>query len=100
MEHRNQKTKNEMVRTPFHSRGKIPHILKQKLCIFTTSLSSFIKTEPLDQFASHFHSFFLKGSSYEKYKKILKIDIIRDHVTKNVTRIKKNVFFKTQYYRF
>ena len=45
----------------------------------------------MDQFASNIHPFFLKGSSYEKYKKILKIDIIRDHVTKNVTRVEKKI---------
>ena len=45
----------------------------------------------MDQFASNIHPFFLKGSSYEKYKNILKIDIIRDHVTKNVTRVKKKL---------
>ena len=43
----------------------------------------------MNQFASNFHPFFLKGSSYEKYLKNLKIPIIRDHVTKNVTRVKK-----------
>ena len=45
----------------------------------------------MDQFALNIHPFFLKGSSYEKYKKILKIDIIRDHVTKNVTRVKEKL---------
>ena len=55
------------------------------------TLKLIIKTEPMDQFPSNVHPFFRKGSSYEKYKKILKIDIIRDHVTKNVTRVKKEL---------